>query len=336
LGHHLLHALHAGPYPMKDNPRRQEYWARINRALDYIEAHKGDDLSLENIAKAAYFSPFHFHRIFRSLMGEPVQRFVQRTRLEHAAFVLRAHPNEPVTRIARRCGYGNPASFSRAFRAAFGASPKEWRAKGGELSKIGMMEGKIGKDGQELGPYPSGATMTVPHPEERSDMMSDKLKMEVRVEDLPELTLAYVRHVGPYAGDASLFEGLFNRLFQWAGPRGLLRFPETQVLCVYHDDPGVTVEEKLRMSVAITVPPDAEVSGEVGKMSLPGGRYAQARFELSPDQYEAAWNRVYGGWLPDSGYVPGDGLAFERYLGSPGDHPEGKHSVEICVPVKPL
>ncbi len=71
-------------------------------------------------------------------------------------------------------------------------------------------------------------------------------------------------------------------------------------------------------------------------MTLPGGRYAQARFELGADQYEDAWNSVYGEWLPDSGYVPGNGVPFERYLSSPGDHPEGRHTVEICIPVKPL
>lgn len=148
--------------------------------------------------------------------------------------------------------------------------------------------------------------------------------------------MAYVRHVGPYAGDSELFAGLFGKLFKWAGPRDLIQFPQTQMLSIYHDDPNVTDEQKLRLSVGITVPADTEVSGEVGKMTLASGRYAQAKFELSTDQYEAAWSAVYGGWLPDSGYVPADGLAFERYLNNPEEHPEGKHIVEICVPVQPL
>ncbi len=166
--------------------------------------------------------------------------------------------------------------------------------------------------------------------------MSDDLRMEVRVEELPETTVAYVRHVGPYAGDSALFQRLFGKLFQWAGPRNLIRPPETQMLSIYHDDPAATEPERLRLSVGISVPPDTEVSGEVGKMSLPAGRYAQARFELSPDEYEAAWASVFGGWLPDSGYLPGDGPPFERYLNDPAQHPEGKHIVEICFPVKPL
>ena len=166
--------------------------------------------------------------------------------------------------------------------------------------------------------------------------MADEMKMDVRVEDLPETTVAYVRHVGPYKGDSELFKGLFTRLFQWAGSRNLLRFPETQALSIYHDDPEVTDEEKLRTSVGISVPPDTAVSGEVGKLTLAEGRYAQVRFELLPDQYQAAWEAVYHDWLPKSGFQPDDGPPFERYLNNPEDHPEGKHIVEICLPVKPL
>jgi AraC family transcriptional regulator len=43
-----------------------------------------------------------------------------------------------------------------------------------------------------------------------------------------------------------------------------------------------------------------------------------------------------GGWFPESGYQPGDGVCFESYLNNPEEHPEGKHIVEICIPVKPL
>jgi len=326
-----------------DPRRRREYQARINRALDYIEAHLHEDLVLEEIARAAFFSPFHFHRIFSGLMGEPVSQFVHRLRLERAAFLLKAHPRRSVTRIAMECGYGNHAAFSRAFRAAFGSTPSEWRRSCGDVAENDTNQSKEsttqGKDGKEKGgsaSYPGGERHHHRTPPSRRSDMASELEMDIRVEDLPETTIAYVRHVGPYAGDSGLFAELFGRLFQWAGPRSLINFPETQMLSIYHDDPNVTEESKLRLSVGISVPEDTEVTGEVGRMTLAGGRYAQARFELSPHEYEAAWTKVYGEWLPESGYVPADGLSFERYLNNPEEHPEGKHIVEICVPVQPL
>ena len=55
---------------------------------------------------------------------------------------------------------------------------------------------------------------------------SGTMKAEVEVKELPERHVAYVRHVGPYAGNGALFEDLFGRLCRWAGPRGLLGRPD--------------------------------------------------------------------------------------------------------------
>ncbi|MBN2395127.1 MAG: GyrI-like domain-containing protein [Candidatus Atribacteria bacterium] len=49
-----------------------------------------------------------------------------------------------------------------------------------------------------------------------------------------------------------------------------------------------------------------------------------------------AWNAVFGGWLPESGYQPDDGPCYEFYHNNPEEHTEHKHIIDICVPVKPL
>ena len=112
----------------------------------------------------------------------------------------------------------------------------------------------------------------------------NSLKAEVEVRDIPEFHMAYVRHVGPYAGDMELFARLWEKIMKWAGPRGLLNFPETKMLSVYHDSPEITDPGKLRTSVGISVPEDTPVDGEIGKMVIPAGKYAMARFEISPER----------------------------------------------------
>ena len=164
--------------------------------------------------------------------------------------------------------------------------------------------------------------------------MEKDVKIEVR--DMPELNVAYIQHIGPYKGDTKLFAGLFGKLMGWAGPRGLLNSPETMVLSVYYDDPETTEEDKFRMSACITVSEDTEVEREIGKMTVPGGMYAVGRFELDPDEYEEAWNLVYGDWLPESRYQSDDRPSIEIYRNDPNEHPENKHIVDICIPVKPL
>ena len=75
------------------NASRREYQRRINRAQDYIEQHLGTPLTLAEIARAACFSPYHFHRLYTALTGEPLHAFIRRVRLERAANLLRITPS---------------------------------------------------------------------------------------------------------------------------------------------------------------------------------------------------------------------------------------------------
>jgi AraC family transcriptional regulator len=318
---------------------RAEYTARINRVIDYIGAHLTDELKLEPLAKLASFSPYHFHRLFAALTGETLGQFVTRLRLERAATQLRADPSKPVTEVALDCGYASSASFSRAFRAAFRQTPSEWRDGDSNLStaasKYGMPKGSLGEDSFDVRTHSDPHTNRLRWRISMNTNATKKLEADVHVSELPEVTVAYLRHIGPYAGDAQLFERLFGKLMSWAGARDLLG-PQARMMCLYHDDPSVTEESKLRVDCCLSVAPDTAVDGEVGKQVVPAGKYAVARFELAMDQYSEAWQTVMGGWMPESGYQPADGPCCERYLNDPSTHPEGKCIVELLVPVKPL
>ena len=99
---------------------RNEYLSRIHRAQDFIEKNLAQKLTLEEIAHAASFSPYHFHRIFSAITGETLYQFILRLRLEKAAGLLCQDVDRPVTDIALDVGFGSSATFARAFLAAFG------------------------------------------------------------------------------------------------------------------------------------------------------------------------------------------------------------------------
>ena len=325
---------------LKKEALREAYVSRINRVIDYINENLDRELSLEALAKVADFSPFHFHRVFRAMMEETLNQFIQRVRIEKAASQLISLPRKSITDIAFDCGFSGSSAFSRSFRETFHLSPSQWRSdKKFKDSKIGKtfrnerdILGKIGKDFHVSVQYNLSENPNVTW----EVKMTDKKKIQVEVKDMPEMVVAYVRHIGPYKGDTELFQRLFEKLMKWAGPRGLLRFPETKVITVYHDDPKITDESKLRTDACITVPGDTSVEGEIGKMTVPGGQFAVAHCEISAEEYEDAWNMLFGGWMPESGYQPDDRLCYELYLNDPKEHPENKHVVDICVPVKPL
>jgi len=307
--------------------------------MDYIDAEIDGDLSLETLSSIAHFSPFHFHRIFHAMTGETLNRYIQRIRIEKAASLLVQNPNKSITVIALDCGFSGSAAFARAFREAFGMSASEWRSTGGnDRSKISKT---IRKESQQDGKNGKAFSVSAMYFDDSTNTLTWRMTMNdrnitVEVKDMPEFTVAYIRHIGPYKGNSALFEELFGRLMAWAGPRGLMETPDLKCLAVYHDNPDITEDSKLRLSVCISVPVDTEVEGEIGKMAIPGGKYAMSHFELLPNEYEDAWNAVYGQWLPESSYQPADSPCFELYRNDPKTHPEGRHIVDICIPVKPL
>jgi AraC family transcriptional regulator len=298
--------------------RREAYVGRVNRAVDYVRGHLAGDLRLEAVAQAAGFSPFHFHRVFRAMTGETLNDCIRRLRVQRAASQLIYSPSTSITRIGAECGYSSPSAFAREFRHWFGVSASQFRAGG---------EGSVRRFRTEL--EARGQAFVNP-----ADLRSTRTAMSFRVDvrELPRLHVAYVRHIGHY----SEIGKAFSRLMRWAGPRGLTRSPEAVVLAVYHDNPNVTPIDKLQADACITVPEGTKVKGEVGLMSVPGGTFAVAHVEIDERQYGEAWDRLIGDWMPQSGYQPDERLCYERYLNDPAEHPEAKHIVEICEPIRPL
>jgi AraC family transcriptional regulator len=321
--------------------RRSEYVARINRVVDYIESHLACELSLEVLAKIACFSSFHFHRIFAAMTGETLNHFVRRLRIEKAASQLLANPGKSVTEVALDCGFSGSSVFARVFKEFFGRSALEWqRASPEERAQANRKIGQTFRNPWQAEDFSIRhvGPVTTESPTWRIEMKKNpdrKLEANVTVTELPPRNVIYARHVGPYAGLAQVFQGLFGRLYAYAGPRGLLG-PGAESLCVYHDDPSVCDEEKLRVDACLTVPPGTPVEGEIGTMVVPGGKFAVGHFELGMDEYSLAWESMAGGWLPESGYQFDDRLAFELYRNNPEEHPQKKCVVDICIPVRAM
>jgi AraC family transcriptional regulator len=308
---------------MEDNLLQNEYKARINKAFDYIEQNIEKQFRLDELGEVANFSKYHFHRIFQACVGETPFQFINRVRLEKAASAITMRDELSISEIAHKCGFSDVSIFSRNFKSYFKKSPSEYRKK---------------KDGSFSNLHKN---LESEKPTTYFSMESNSIKWKTDVEfvknaeikELPAMTLAYVRHTGPYKGSGKLFQRLWNKLFTWAGPRGFLSGKDYKALIVYHDNPNITRENKLRSSVCITVPHNTKVDGEIGKMEFDRGLYMVTNFEIAIRDFEKAWFWVYGLLLPNSGYQPDDKPCFEMYR---EEQKNGIFRVEICVPVKPL
>lgn len=303
---------------------RQLYEARINAAMDFVEANLSQRLTLEDIAGAASFSPFHFQRIFAAVTGETPTEHVRRVRTERAAALLVDQPTKTVSTIAANCGFGTPSAFARAFKAAFGVTPSQWRS--------GVPTAGAGRR-LPLRSFPTTARIEAVGFRKWS-MTGDAPEGSITVQLLAGVDLAYLRHIGPFQGSSGLFDDLFQRLDQQTSMPGT--DPGKRVrYALYHDDPELTNQGQLRMSVAVPAGESDQFGAQIGRMAIGASLYAVARFELRSEDYGAAWKAMLGGWLPASGYEPADGPYFERFP-SPSSELVDTRPVDICLPVRPL
>jgi AraC family transcriptional regulator len=264
----------------------QDYHQRIVRTLVYIQEHLDDALKLDQVADVAAFSSFHFHRIFRGLVGETMKEYVRRLRLERAARDLK-RLDEPITQIALQAGFEAHESFTRAFGDMFGLSPSAYRTANKNAPQ-------------------SENDASAYHPPDYGDVPP------VEVTDLPPMRLVFLRHVGPY----DQVGATWGRLMTWAGMRGLLG-PGMKLLGIVYDDPDVTPPGKVRYDAAVTVNGEVQPDGEFGVMEFPAGSYGVATHNGPYQELGKAYQQIYGGWLPKSGYQLRDVPAFEQYLNSP-------------------
>ncbi|MCB2195624.1 MAG: AraC family transcriptional regulator [Bacteroidetes bacterium] len=306
------------------NRYQKEYIFRINKVIDYIDSHLDDKLSLGILADVASFSPYHFHRIFSAFTGETLNSFIKRLRIEKAASLLLNNPDIPVSDIAYTCGFNSNSVFCRAFKAYFKYNAQNYRqAMLDELSKNSQSNSKIDKLKINSNDYIRIVELTT--------KWRNLMKTNIEIKEMPALDLIYCRHKGQYDQIGKAYE----KLFKWAGPRGLLNFPETKTATVYHDDPKVTDTDNVRQSACITVNKDVKPEGEFGKLHLPECKCAVGHFEIDVTEFEQAWNTMCL-WVSESGYQPDDKNPYELYYADPEHHPENKFELDICIPVKPL
>ncbi|MGA2194880.1 MAG: AraC family transcriptional regulator [Bryobacteraceae bacterium] len=271
----------------------QDYRERIVRTLVYIQEHLDDALALEQVAAVAAFSSFHFHRIFRGLVGETLKEYVRRLRLERAARNLK-QSGEPITEIALQAGFEAHESFTRAFGEMYGVSPSAYRT-----AYKPAPESVSGTHLDDISGY---------HLPDYGDLPA------VEVKELPPMRLVFLRHVGPYTQVGATW----GRLMAWAGMRGLLG-PGMRLIGIVHDDPDVTPADKVRYDAAVTVNRPVQPEGEFGVLEVTGGRYAVVVHKGPYQELGKTYQRLYGGWLPKSGCQLRDVPAFEQYLNSPQD-----------------
>lgn len=272
--------------------------ARVVAAIvaDPMAAH-----SLEELAARANFSPFHFHRLYRSLMGETVMETIRRQRLAQAAVWL-GEQRRSVTEIALTVGYDSPQAFTRAFRQFAGASPRAFQQKIRQLAA---------QEQSAAGSQPAS----------HSGMPT------VQLIEHAALQLQGLRHHGPTA----TIPHTHRHLRQLLGKRSV-----HQWYGVSHGDPE---GGDFRYFVAATLASSEHtgpVSDELESIDIPAGLYASHTLIGPYTQINASIGALYALWLPYSGYEPDDRPLLELYRNDPRTTAPAALQTDLLIPVRPL
>lgn len=321
---------------------REEYRARLARALDYVRLNLAAEVELEAAAAAACFSKYHFHRLFTALVGESFADYVRRLRLERAANFLEKRPGMSVTEVALASGFSSSSVFSRDFAARFGAPPSRWRAKrlaAGPGLRAGWpgapARTKVGGSGTAGGGEPVDQTAAAAEESAAARILARFSGVAAKGGDsvirrLPALRFAAVLHHGGYGAG---IDEAWTRLYRWAGPRGLLG-PGSRAAGVSWDDPAITPPDRCRYSACLELPAGVEPAGPATLLAFPARDYLVRDFRGPEAGLSAAYTELYRRDLPECGFVPADAPAIELYRGPLG--PDRLFDLEIAVPVETL
>jgi AraC family transcriptional regulator len=215
----------------------------LDALLQFIHANLDQPLTLEEVARRAGLSPFHFHREFKRETGQTLARYIEQLRLERAAHALLFHDANLLC-IALDCGYNGPETFSRAFRRRFGMPPAQFRRRG-RFESRGVLPDRSRIDSAQGG-YELSAT---------------------RVQELRPTQVACIRHLGPYE---TVPDTLWPELGTWLQRRKIRVGP---FVGIGHDNPQTAPQGRARYDAGVLV--DAAFRGDerVTCRSLPRGPY---------------------------------------------------------------
>ena len=291
-----------------------DYQERILRVLTHIQEHLDEALDLEGLARVACFSSFHFHRVFAAMTGETIADHVRRLRLERAAMELRSGAKQ-VIQLALDAGYEAHEAFTRAFKAAYGVSPAEFRRATGLGAILAAPSGVHFRPG-------------VPVTTFNTNHITTKY-MKVITKKIKPMRVAYLRHVGPYEDSKQTWFDLMARLSADKQIRKRSMF-----IGVGHDNPAVTPAAELRYDACITVDGDYEPKRPVELQTIVGGDYAVAK-NCPVGKIKDAFQYLFSKWLARSSRELRPAPSFIVWVDAYKGAAPGKWRVDIYMPLQP-
>jgi len=256
----------------------------VQRAVDYVEQRLTDPIHTEDVARAAAFSPYHFHRIFQAVTGESVTEYIRRRRLAEAAAEL-IGSRRRIVEVAVSYQFESQASFTKAFGRLYGMTPAAYRRNGRPLYLREKRPLHVG-DLRHL-----AALQPVQVDEPAMQVVGMRYEGRNRNGEIPALWRQFV----------SRMDEVPHRTADGA----------TIGLC--EPEPHLTEESVIRYVAGVTVDRVGQVSPGMVACTVPPHRYAVFTHQGPLADMERTYAHIFGTWLPGSDCLPAMAHDYERY-----------------------
>ncbi|WP_281612643.1 AraC family transcriptional regulator [Flammeovirga sp. SubArs3] len=277
-----------------------EYQKSLNSVIDYINDHLDQHIDLKVLAEIANISEFHFHRIFKALIGESVGSYTNRIRLETAAGLLRGTALSLLI-IAEKTGYSNQQSLSKAFKKHFGITPSAFR----NIESFFTSKFNVNK--------------------------IKSLEIQPEVRHVKSSHLTYLRVIADYNDQEESYKAWF-KLWDYAMNHQLIN-GENELIGFNLDDPTITKKDRCRYYACISTEHAVKPFGEFGYLLLEEGKYAVFTIKGAYSQLDELYDFIYQSWVFESDYILRDSWPFEKYLNTIEEVEEKDLLTEIYIPI---
>jgi len=279
---------------------RQEHLKNLNDVVEFINSNLDKKISINQLAEISNLSPFHFHRIIKSLLGEPIGNYITRTRVQTAALLIRYTKLE-IREIAHNVGYDKPSSLNKIFKQYYNISPTAYRNN---------------KESTIIKPVIGIFNIKLDTP---------------RILEIPDMEVIYINITGEYGNEN--YQKAWAELGNFIKENKLFSL-NIESFGISYDDPKVTEKENCRFDACLTIHQSIKPHGKIGVKKIDGGKFAVFSYKGSYDNWGEVYDIIYDEWLINSAYDLRNVPVMEKYLNSPLQSEANELNIEIYLPVE--
>jgi len=281
----------------------------IQKAINYIEEHLLDDITMEQIAREVNSSVFHFQRTFSILTDMSIADYIRRRRLTLAAQEL-INTEQKVIDLAYKYGYDSPEAFTKAFRKQHQLTPSEARKKQGQLQSYNRLVIQVSLKGAEPMKY------KIVEKEKFQVVGVKRTYNSQNGENLQGI---------PHFWNEMNSKNFDNQLIQLnnGSIKGVLG------VCV----PNTSQGENGFIDYWIATDHVGGVGENLLAMEVPASKWVI--FEVHgpmPDAMQNTWKQIYSEWFPSNPYKPAGTAELEVYPDEDAYSPDSYS--EIWIPIQ--